>query len=351
MFEIKPWTSRIALCVALLAPACADDADTDGAANPALPDGGLSAWDAGFSADASVGPLTPGQPFDASTPGFDAAPPAAAGGRDSGNANLNDSAAAQRDASGAGDADATSDTGAIDPGTCAVAPLPDAVRSSYRMGAIYKRYADANGVPVIASEKPSDEAIRRACLLVLDYSSVRTDVREALLNRKVRFIMMAKSEKTVNFPEYAALGDLDARARGLGGVTDAICAEESVLCDRATDRWRGESICVHEYAHTMHSGAWSVAIPDFNTRLDAAFRAALAAGKYANTYAGSKLSEYLAEGVQDWYNTNLESATPNGIHNHINTRTELEAYDPTLYALLKEVLPDRPTFRDCYYYE
>jgi hypothetical protein len=118
-----------------------------------------------------------------------------------------------------------------------------------------------------------------------------------------------------------------------------------------TDRWRGESICVHEYAHTMHSGAWSVAIPDFNVRLDAAFRAATAAGKYANTYAGSKLSEYLAEGVQDWYNTNLESRTPNGVHNEINTRAELEEYDPTLYALLKEVLPDVPSFRDCYYYE
>jgi hypothetical protein len=347
MFDIKPWKSRIALCIALFAPACAEDDDSESATNPALPDGGL--WVGG--ADASVSPLTPGQSSDASTPGFDAGSPDAAGGRDGGNANMNESGAGQRDASGAGDAGATSDTGAIDPGACAVRPLPDALRSSYRMGAIYKRYADANGVPVVASEKPSDEAIRRACLLVLDYSSVRADVREALLNRKVRFIMMATSEKTVNFPEYAALGDLDARARGLGGVTDAICAEENVLCDRATDRWRGESICVHEYAHTMHSGAWAVAIPDFNTRLDAAFRAALAAGKYANTYAGSKLSEYLAEGVQDWYNTNLESATPNGVHNHINTRAELEAYDPTLYALLKEVLPDRPTFRDCYYYE
>jgi hypothetical protein len=234
---------------------------------------------------------------------------------------------------------------------CAVAPIPEALRTSYRLGAIYKRYADAGGVPVIASEKPVDEAIRRACLLVLDYASVRADVRDTLLRRKVRFILMAKSEKTVDFPEYAALGDLDMRARGLGGVTDAICAEENVLCDRASDRWRGESICVHEYAHTMHSGAWSVAIPDFNTRLEAAYRAALAAGKYANTYAGSKLAEYLAEGVQDWYNTNLESATPNGVHNHINKRDELEQYDPALYAILKEVLADKPSYKDCYYYE
>jgi hypothetical protein len=344
MIEIKPWKSRIALCAALLAPACAEEDEPESTTNPALPDGGTLIWDASVGADTSVGPITPGQ-LDATTPSFDAAPSDAAPGRDAASVNTNEGGAGQRDAGTAADASA------IDPGACAVKPLPDALRSSYRMGAIYKRYADANGVPVIASEKPSDEAIRRACLLVLDYSSVRADVREALLNRKVRFIMMATSEKTVNFPEYAALGDLDARARGLGGVTDAICAEESVLCDRATDRWRGESICVHEYAHTMHSGAWAAAIPDFNTRLDAAFRAALAAGKYANTYAGSKLSEYLAEGVQDWYNTNLESPTPNGVHNHINTRAELEAYDPTLYALLKEVLPDRPTFRDCYYYE
>jgi hypothetical protein len=346
MFEVMKRKFRIGLCASALAAACADDMpDSNGVTSPVLPDAGVStSFDAASTLDTGFGSAGPQPPPDAARPALDAT-----GASDTGSPGTGGGSVA-RDASAAGDGSASADTGTIDPGTCAVVPIPDALRGSYRMGAIYKRYADANGVPVVASEKPSDEAIRRACLLVLDYATVRADVRDALLSRKVRFIMMAATEKTVDFPEYAALGDLDMRARGLGGVTDAICAEENVLCDRTTDRWRGESICVHEYAHTMHSSAWSVAIPDFNARLDAAFRAALAAGKYANTYAGSKLSEYLAEGVQDWYNTNLQSATPNGIHNHVNTRAELREYDPTLYALLKEVLPEQPSFRDCYYY-
>jgi hypothetical protein len=33
-----------------------------------------------------------------------------------------------------------------------------------------------------------------------------------------------------------------------------------------------------------------------------------------------------------------------------NTRAELEKYDPALCKLLSEVLPDKPRYRDCYYY-
>jgi len=41
---------------------------------------------------------------------------------------------------------------------------------------------------------------------------------------------------------------------------------------------------------------------------------------------------------------------PNGVHNHINTREELRMEDPTLYAILAEVLKDKPSYKDCYYY-
>jgi hypothetical protein len=58
--------------------------------------------------------------------------------------------------------------------------------------------------------------------------------------------------------------------------------------------------------------------------------------------------EYWAEGVQDWYYTNLEADPPNGIHNHVDTRHELLEYDPVLYNLVAELLPAEPQFVDCY---
>lgn len=56
-------------------------------------------------------------------------------------------------------------------------------------------------------------------------------------------------------------------------------------------------------------------------------------------YAGSNRSEYWAEGVQSWYDTNR---TMDHDHNHIHTRKQLKAYDPGLAKLCEEVLGNDP---------
>ncbi len=56
-------------------------------------------------------------------------------------------------------------------------------------------------------------------------------------------------------------------------------------------------------------------------------------------YAARNRSEYWAEGVQCWYNTNR---TMDHDHNHIHTRAQLKKYDPELAALCKDVLGDKP---------
>jgi hypothetical protein len=54
-------------------------------------------------------------------------------------------------------------------------------------------------------------------------------------------------------------------------------------------------------------------------------------------YASRNRSEYWAEGVQCWYNTNR---TMDHDHNHIHTRAQLKKYDPPLAKLCEEVLGD-----------
>ncbi len=54
-------------------------------------------------------------------------------------------------------------------------------------------------------------------------------------------------------------------------------------------------------------------------------------------YASRNRSEYWAEGVQCWYNTNR---TMDHDHNHIHTREQLKKYDPPLAKLCQEVLGD-----------
>ncbi len=62
-------------------------------------------------------------------------------------------------------------------------------------------------------------------------------------------------------------------------------------------------------------------------------------GGAKDCYAGKNRSEYWAEGVQSWYDTNR---TMDHDHNHIHTRRQLKTYDPGLAALCKDVLGDSP---------
>jgi hypothetical protein len=114
------------------------------------------------------------------------------------------------------------------------------------------------------------------------------------------------------------------------------CAEENLLGD-ASDPYRGENILVHELAHGIFNLGVVFTIPTFSGRLDTAFSTARAAGLWEMTYAAFNRDEYFAEGVQSYFDVNLEASPPNGIHNHVNTRPELLAYDPALHALIAEI--------------
>jgi hypothetical protein len=238
-------------------------------------------------------------------------------------------------------------SGGLDPAWCKIGPVPAALRQSWDIEPYYTQYADANGIPILTSDAPPDSAIDLACRLVIEMVSERDDVRQALIENKVHFTVIGEDEETNDVPEYAYLDDsINTRARGLGG-NPGMCAEESILCG-ASDRWRGESICVHEFAHTISIYGMYDADPTFEDRLTKAYEAAKKAGRFADTYAMENEQEYWGEVVQDWYYTNLESDPPNGVHGPIDTREELKAYDPAAYALVDELLSDKVSWQDCY---
>src|SRR5690606_17016090 len=108
---------------------------------------------------------------------------------------------------------------------------------------------------------------------------------------------------TADIPEYGyrekSQSDIDyinERARGLGGIV-ASCGEENILC-LSGDRYRRESICVHEFAHTISMyGAYS-ADDEFQDKLEEAYESARASGILQNTYRSENIQQYWAEGVQ-----------------------------------------------------
>ncbi|WP_437311095.1 hypothetical protein [Sorangium sp. So ce388] len=228
------------------------------------------------------------------------------------------------------------------------------VPSELGLDPFYKKYIDAAGIPVISSEKTPDAALLRACSVVTRMLGYRDDVRQAMIANHTRVAVMAETEVTTDIPEHSDLyeafpgTDWDTRARGLGATPArpaSSCAEENVLC-YPSDPYLGEDILVHEFSHAIAIMGIAFAEPTFDQELEDVFEGALQAGKWADTYAATNKDEYWAEGVQDWFDTNIESIPGNGIHNEINTRAELRDYDRPLHDLIARYFPDdawRPT--------
>lgn len=206
----------------------------------------------------------------------------------------------------------------------------------------YTKYVNAEGYPIVSSEKVNDYALKEAAYLVNMMLRTRPDVRKALIEGGSRLVVMAHSEFTTDLPEQRTMTPKDfwdARARGLGGSqTDAICScgEENLLAFPG-DPYSSENLLIHEFAHNMHLRGLIRVDPTFDSRLEACYKKAMNEGLWKGKYASVNHMEYFAEGIQSWFNDNRE---PDHDHNHVNTRAELIEYDPCLAAICREVLGD-----------
>lgn len=217
------------------------------------------------------------------------------------------------------------------------------------LDAYYTQYCDANGMPVIGGSSVSPAALQEAWLQTMNMMKMRQDLFAEMIAQGTKVAIVAYGEGITQIPEYSDLdtafpiaGGWDARARGLGATPArpiSSGADENLLCDNATDVYYGENIFLHEFAHSVEGmGIWFTD-PVFSTKIQAAYENALATGLFLNTYADDTVYEYWAEGVQDWFDVNLEAIPSDGIHNEINTRAELKTYDPVLYGLISKVFP------------
>jgi hypothetical protein len=228
--------------------------------------------------------------------------------------------------------------------------------ASLGLNSFYKKYVDANGIPIVSSQNVSDEALLKARDIVKHMLTMLPDVKNKMIENKIRVGVIGINEKPTQMPEYSDLysafpgTDWDNRARAYGATLQrplTTDCEENLLC-RSNDRYRGEEILTHEFSHAIHELGIRYVNSNFDTQLQAAFDHAKNTGLWANTYAISEVREYWAEGVQDWFNCNLEANPANGVHNQINTRTELQQYDPMLYNLIKTYFPDDSQEHGCY---
>lgn len=223
---------------------------------------------------------------------------------------------------------------------CVVGPVPH----NLSVHPFYEKYCDAGGIPILSSQDVEDRALQQAYYLISNMLAPIPEVRAQLLDGCAYIAIIGTWEELTALPEYSRMDSdyWDQQARALGGsprnpLTSA--PEENLVCARR-DRYYGESILVHEFAHTIHLLGLGPRYDTFTSELTDLYDAALAQGLWANTYAGANAEEYWAEGVQSYFNTNLTSNPSDGVHNQVATRDELSIYDPGLYQFISRFFRD-----------
>jgi hypothetical protein len=126
----------------------------------------------------------------------------------------------------------------------------------------------------------------------------------------------------------------------LGATREALAssAGEENLLGLPGDRYKGASILIHEFSHTIHTMALNAVDEKFEQRLKDVYAGALKKGLWEKTYAASNHLEYWAEGVQSYFDANVPVKAPDGVHNGIATRDALKTYDPDLHDLIDTTL-------------
>ena len=226
----------------------------------------------------------------------------------------------------------------------------------------YTQYRDADGIPVVASDKVPEDALVAAEAMIEDMLAFRPDLAKWLQLEGYRVAIIAETEALLDLPENAhwtkparndprltrcekkhyeeRIGRLtdraywDARARGIGGPR-TVGSEEDVL-GLTTSRYFGETILVHEFAHNILFAIQSVD-PSLYAEVEAAYANALANDLWLNEYATTTVQEYWAEGSQFWFESNRLTVVDG---TRILSRDDLAAYDPALHAVLAQAYGD-----------
>lgn len=210
----------------------------------------------------------------------------------------------------------------------------------------YTKCAYFQGLPVLGSAKVEDAAFRK---LIDTFNKMMVSTpkgtMKAMVENDCHYSIMAEEEGQTDLPEYADLRndpnmDWNKRARGLGGQ---VCSggEENIL-ELKTDRYKGESIYIHEFAHTLDDYAFSKIDSTFVPEITSAYEHAMSRGLWKNTYSASNRAEYWAEGVQMYFDCARTSPKADGVHNEVGNREALMRYDAKLFKVVDRMFGGNP---------
>ncbi|WP_221583634.1 RICIN domain-containing protein [Microbacterium sp. G2-8] len=214
----------------------------------------------------------------------------------------------------------------------------------------------ADGIEVKANDRVDADALDLAAAQIdVQLSTPGTGIAEQMVASGCSLAVYGARENAYLVPEHRRGYDPVAYdVEGFGGNDANGCvssiSERNVLRTRGDENpylntsYPDENILVHEFGHAVLSvGIEGQAEEDLADALFAAYENAYETGRWPNTYAISNRDEFFATLSTIWFDNMAEKPDWNdGVRSPINTRAELEAYDPVAYDFFASIYPDAP---------
>jgi hypothetical protein len=238
--------------------------------------------------------------------------------------------------------------------TTITAPIPENECTVAPTSAVegYAQGCTVLGIEVLAAEEVDAKAVSEVADRTYNMLVFRPEYAPAITAFPIGIRVMGSSQRIMELPEFDEIyfhhpgfdwRYLGRSFPGTANIPFAAGAEENLLCSKE-DRYEGEDAFIREFAITIRRFAMESVDASTSEAIEQAYAVAIAEGKWKNTLAEINSEQYWAEGVQSYFDANLEDNAeerePISSHNQVNTRDELRSYDRALFEIASSVFGD-----------
>lgn len=258
--------------------------------------------------------------------------------------------------------------------TASTTPTP---KSCQNLEEHYQRCRDADGIPIIGSNRISHSAFKAAHKALDLMVPPGSAYRKKMTENKLRIAIIDREEKGQHLPGllhmtlFSGVFDPGGGSDFLGFFNYVVPAaypivvvpESDLVCDdyasyayyEGFDLSQG-TVIAHELAHAIHWTALRSLDSTFSSRLVKAYNhSVLEKGLWKDTYAATNAEEYWAEGLEGWFTKKgdwkIDTRNYNDLSHPANDPLlfqespveydiPIRKYDPQLFQLLQETFPN-----------
>jgi hypothetical protein len=243
-------------------------------------------------------------------------------------------------------------------------PVVIAPPARFKIDSYYTKFSWAREFPVIG-RKADDAALLQANDTIRKMFAYRHDILKALIADGVKLVVLGRGERLADLPEFPAMKAIkgfDAGLRQLvyNPVTKLLVVGEENVLGNPANPLIGDHAVVRVFARAVFDVTASRPVdPNWDKRgrsvqqyelrvkrLDETFgaklkelhAAAIAAGKWKGTAAIHSPADYFAEAMTAFFDAAGQKHPPADAPHPIITREQLAAYDPGIFALVRETV-------------